>query len=372
MNTYFAPAERKDEKELIAEIEIVSNSPVMSGLLHSISGLLVILDEYRQIVALNDSFIHLLGIDDPAQVLGLRPGEALQCIHADTEPGGCGTSKMCSTCGAAISIVSSLGQDKTVERICALSVKRNGKEVHIALLVRSHPINIDKKRFLLLFIQDITQQQQRAALERTFFHDVNNMLGTLIMVSELLAKENPSEYARSIHQVALRLNKEVIIQRCLSQSESCEYQPVWDKFSITQIFKELQLIFTNHPVAQEKHITFPKNYPDIWIRTDISLLQRVLTNMILNALEATKTNGTVKIWFDYDDIFFTFNVWNAQEIPSEITGRIFQRNFSTKEQNGRGVGTYSMKLFGEKVLGGQVSFTTSKEQGTTFQFAIPI
>jgi signal transduction histidine kinase len=278
---------------------------------------------------------------------------------------------MCSTCGAAISIVSSLGQNKTVERICALTAKRNGKDVEMALLVRSHPIDINKKRFILLFIQDITKQQQRAALERTFFHDINNMLGALVIASEYLAKNQSSEMAKSIHQIALRLNREVSIQRCLIQSESYEYQPIWDKFSTTYIFKEMQTFFINHPVAKGKNLNYTNNYPDEWIRTDIALLQRVLTNMILNALEATATDGTVKIWLGKDDDSYIFYVWNTQEIPKKFRNRIFQRNFSTKEQDGRGIGSYSMKLFGEKVLGGQVGFTSSSTNGTTFHFAIP-
>ena len=203
MDTYFAPAERANEKELAVEIDFVSKNSVMTGLLHLISGLLAVLDEHRQIVALNDSFLQMLGIDDPAQALGLRPGEALQCIHTHDEPAGCGTTKFCSTCGAAIAIVSSLGQDKPVERICALSANRGDKAVDIALLVRSHPIKIDKKRFLLLFLQDITQQQQRAALERTFFHDVNNMLSMLVGASELLVEENPSDLAKIVNDASL-------------------------------------------------------------------------------------------------------------------------------------------------------------------------
>ena len=61
----------------------------------------------------------------------------------------------------------------------------------------------------------------------------------------------------------------------------------------------------------------------------------------------------------------------TKNFTKEAGSRIFQRNFSTKEQDGRGIGTFSMKLFGEKILGGQVSFTTSKTGGTTFKFAYP-
>lgn len=94
--------------------------------------------------------------------------------------------------------------------------------------------------------------------------------------------------------------------------------------------------------------------------------------MIINALEATAENGEVKIWLENKDDFLSFCVWNAQEIPHDIANRIFQRNFSTKEQAGRGIGTYSMKLLGEKILGGQVSFTTSKKEGTIFRFTYPV
>jgi sensor histidine kinase regulating citrate/malate metabolism len=65
-------------------------------------------------------------------------------------------------------------------------------------------------------------------------------------------------------------------------------------------------------------------------------------------------------------------VWNVGEISKDVTKRIFQRNFSTKEEAGRGIGTYSMKLLGEEFLGGQVNFTTSKKEGTVFRFTYPV
>ncbi len=184
MDTYFAPAERADKEEIATEIQMVNKIPVVSGLLHSIGGILAILDEHRQIVSTNDSFLNMSGIADLKETLGLRPGEVLQCVHSEEEPGGCGTSRFCSTCGAAIAIVSSLKENKSVERVCALTAKRGGEDVDIALLVRSLPIEINESRFLLLFLQDITVEQQRAALERTFFHDISNMLTNALEASK--------------------------------------------------------------------------------------------------------------------------------------------------------------------------------------------
>jgi sensor histidine kinase regulating citrate/malate metabolism len=94
--------------------------------------------------------------------------------------------------------------------------------------------------------------------------------------------------------------------------------------------------------------------------------------MITNALEATAEEGIVKVWLEQKDGLLSFCMWNRQVIPPHIALRVFQRNFSTKEGAGRGIGTYSMKLFGEKILGGQVSFTTSPEEGTVFRFSLPL
>jgi signal transduction histidine kinase len=372
LHTYFAPAERTAANDLAAEIEIISKNPVTTGLLHCVSGLLAILDENRQIVAVNDTFLQMMGITDPAETLGLRQGEALLCVHAHKEPSGCGTTKFCSSCGAAIAIVSSLEHNIPMEKICALTAQRKGKHVDMALLVRSQPLTIDNKRFLLLFLQDITRQQQRAALERTFFHDINNMLTMLLGASQLLIKKHPSGLATTVHDAAFRLHKEIAIQHCLSQNDSYTFQPSRHEITTGEIVKELQTFFLNHPVARAKSIEISENCTETTLTTDASLLSRVLCNMVINALEATPVEGTVKVWIERKENALSFCVWNAQEIPQEIANRIFQRNFSTKEQAGRGTGTFSMKLFGEKILGGKVHFTTSRTQGTVFTVTLPV
>ncbi len=369
MWTYFAPAERADEKTLSFEIDLVSRNPVMSGLLHSVNGVLGVLNEQRQLLALNDSFLQILGVSDPQKCLGLRPGEALNCIHAHEEPGGCGTSKFCSSCGAAIAIVSSLGQDRPVERMCALTAQKDGGTVNLALLIKSHPLIIHGKRFLLLFIQDITRSQKRAALERTFFHDINNMLNVLLGSAELLVRENPSALAETVRDAALRLQKETAVQRCLMESDSYGYPLERQKVKAAHILDDLRTFFADHPTAYGKKMEIRDAHAGVSIRTDKALLLRVLNNMIINAFEASGEHGTIKIWLERNEDFLTFCVWNEQNIPYEAVNRIFQRNFSTKKQDGRGIGAFSMKLLGEKILGGEVSFKSSREDGTVFRFA---
>lgn len=369
MDTYFANPERSDSRTITDEVKFVGKSFVLSGLLDSLSGLLTIVNENRQIVAINNSFLTMLGIDNPEKVFGLRPGEALNCIHADETPAKCGTTPFCSTCGAAISMVSSLEQNRPVESRCALSAKKGEGYVNMVLLVKSHPIEIGGKRFLMLFFQDITKQEQKAALERTFFHDINNLVGVLLNSSDMLYTDTPSDLAKVVYNTSVRLKNEIAIQRTLSESQS-DYLPLRYDITAKQIIDDLKTFFYNHPAGNNKNIWYEK-LPDISIKTDTSLLSRILCNMMINALEATEIDGSVKIWIEKSDDYLTFCVWNLSEIPEDIKKRIFQRNFSTKNQEGRGIGTYSMKLFGEDILGGSVSFTSSPK-GTIFKFSHPI
>jgi sensor histidine kinase regulating citrate/malate metabolism len=65
-----------------------------------------------------------------------------------------------------------------------------------------------------------------------------------------------------------------------------------------------------------------------------------------------------------------FWVHNDGVIPKREQFQIFQRSFSTKGE-GRGIGTYSVRMFTETYLGGEVTFVSSKYDGTTFSVWLP-
>jgi two-component system, cell cycle sensor histidine kinase and response regulator CckA len=104
--------------------------------------------------------------------------------------------------------------------------------------------------------------------------------------------------------------------------------------------------------------------------TDRALLLRVLINMIKNAFEATAAGGTVRVWFELREAGPVFAVENSGVIPEEVRPHIFERSYSTKAAKGRGVGTYSMKLFGEHYLKGAVGYA-SEEGVTRFWICLP-
>ncbi|MBU0993940.1 MAG: HAMP domain-containing histidine kinase [Proteobacteria bacterium] len=373
METHFASPERASYDDLEKDILHISHNPVIDSLLNAVSGLVAILNAHRQIISLNIEFLSLMGIENPESVLGLRPGEYVNCVHAHDMPGGCGTSEFCATCGAAISIVSSLETDTPVERKCVLTILKNEKTEELFLNVRACPIYIDQKRFLLLFLNDISKEQQSANIERLFFHDINNIVYAIQGRAELLSFDKQEDkLSNDIFKLSRRLAREIDIQRCLFQNKLGSYTPDRREISVKNLMEEMKDIFNNHPSAKQRGLELPEFDSDIAVHTDYSLLTRILINMLANAFEASEKGSLIKLKVDKDDKSITFSVTNPSFIPATVARRIFQRNFSTKSSVGRGLGTYAMKFFGEEILGGKVDFSSSPDHGTRFWISLPL
>lgn len=368
METHFAPAERATENDFIRDVQRITNNPLIDILMNTANGMFAVLNEQRQILALNDAFLKMIGIEDSATVLGLRPGEYVHCRHACEMPGGCGTSLYCSTCGAVVAILAALDTPQPQERFCAMTVERDNKEVDLFLQVRCCQKVINDHKLILMFIQDMTIEQQRAHLERTFLHDISNILTGVLGRSEMLKDKDDAH--RQLNHSVRRLAQEISVEKQLLDSLSQRYKPFYSTSSANQILSDLRTTFVEHPTTMGRNLDISIPASDIPIWTDALLVNRVLTNMVCNALEAAEPGETVKVRSEPEAGSIVFSVWNRQAIPEDVARRIFQRNFSTKQTMGRGLGTFSMKFFGEQVLGGRVHFTTSTNEGTTFHLEL--
>jgi signal transduction histidine kinase len=374
METYFAEAERLPDIQIKRQVDTVCHHPMMDGLLQLMGGCIAVLNACRQIVALNETLMKMIGGKEIQDILGLRLGEALGCSHAGDMPGGCGTSQACGSCGAAIAMVASLGSEQPAEQTCSVSVERQGRAMDLYFRVNASPLRIDDELFILLFLQDITRRQQLEALERVFFHDINNTLMGLMSASDLLLSSTGDEadkMAGFVRHFAVRIHQEISMQRYLIGRDVGNLELQYDDVDIDTVFDDIQRMVAYHPAAMKKTIRRNDDSVHLKLYTDVHILQRVLINMLINALEATQTGQAVRLKARAENGHIVFSIWNPSSMPPEIAQRVFQRNFSSKGQIGRGLGTYSMKLFGERILGGQLSFTSTPQAGTTFYFVVP-
>lgn len=374
LESFFASPERDGESKLKHALHVAANNPLINSAMEAFGGLIAVLNGHRQVLTLNTTMLSAMGIDDPESVFGLRPGEMLGCIHAWDNGAGCGTSKTCSTCGAAIAMVSCLEEGDSVVRECIITVEKERVQSELSFNLRATPLFCNTEQFILLFLEDRTEHKRRQSLERAFYHDVNNIIQSLCGVSELLALEGPSSNFATVSklgELSQRLNKEVQIQRALSLAKGTKYPFQLEQTSVNALLHKLEVLCAGHPLARERKLTMGSSKVDISLKTDVSLCLRILTNMVINALEATGKGDEIRAGFDSEAAQPRFFVWNPGVIPEKVALRIFERFYSTKASTGRGNGTYAMKLFGETVLGGKVSFTSDEQSGTTFYFELP-
>jgi signal transduction histidine kinase len=137
-----------------------------------------------------------------------------------------------------------------------------------------------------------------------------------------------------------------------------------------EVLEELAVAYRHHEVATGKSIIVATESEDVGIRSDHTLLLRVLGNMVKNALEASLEGETVTLGSARDADEVTFWVNNPAFMPRKVQLQVFKRSFSTKG-SGRGIGTYSIRLFVTRHLRGSVDFESSEDRGTTFWVRLP-
>ena len=374
MQTEFAPAERASSDQIEEDVFFLKVLPMIHKFLNLVPDILFILNPERQIVYMNKSAKTVLGVDDVSQVYGLRFGEALHCIHACETSGGCGTTGFCRYCGGLSAILQSQkNHGEVVENECR--ILSSGTDAAFDFRVWAETLPLGDKVYTVFLIRDISDEKRRSVLEKTFFHDILNTAGGIQGVMEVLGESTGGELDELIGMVesaAETMIEEIRMQKDLLRAESGELQVALSPLDSRQVLEKVKNIYSNHEVAVGKTILIPEDAELIEFNSDIRILKRILSNMLKNALEATSPGGVVTMGCNRDgDEFIRFYVHNDAVMSEEVKAQIFQRSFSTKGE-GRGIGTYSIKLFGEKYLKGKVSFTSEEGAGTTVNLRLKL
>jgi signal transduction histidine kinase len=372
--SYFLPAERASELELARQQDGFTAESLFRTLFDAVPEGVVILNADRQITFYNQAFRTVCTQHE--ELIGMRPGEALQCVHADEMPGGCGTSIFCQTCGAAEAIQAAREQRRSVNE-CRIVRTEEAGSTALDLRVTATPFQYGEESFIIFTASDISHEKRRQILERIFFHDILNTAGAIMGVAQLLEEFTPEEletlpeYGSMLLEASNLLLEEIQSQRQLLAAESGDLVIQPTEIHCYQLLSDLGHIYRHHQVAHGRKIALTDVMDDLALASDSALLSRVIGNMIKNALEASPQGATVTLGYQREGDRIRLWVHNVGQIPYAAQLQIFQRSFSTKG-NGRGLGTYSMKLLAERYLHGEIGFTSTAKEGTTFFCLLPI
>jgi len=376
IETYFDTPQRSDQSEIILKNNFIASYDIVNQMLESYPQLALIIDSNRQIVAANKNALKFLDETNVADVLGKRLGEALSCIHFFEMKSGCGTSIFCTECGAAKSIKETRENFSQTIYECRVTSKKNNSLRALDLRVMTTTLKLEDENFILIYLENIETEKRKDLLEKVFFHDVLNTAGAIKNITDILPEiEDKKELLSFIDMLrtsSAQLLNEIIFQRMIINAEKSELNVDFKFVSVNSILESTFSLYSKHQKAEGKIFNVIYLEKDIEIETDKTILIRSLGNLVKNALEATTSGQTIKLSALKKGDLINFIVWNEGLIPEDVQLQIFQRSFSTKAKSGRGIGTYSVKLFVENYLNGKVFFNSSLTEQTSFIISLPI
>ena len=350
---------------------ILQNSDFTS-VFNQMPNMALVVNQKRQIVFGNQQLLNELGLDNIEDSLSLKPGELLKCIYAVSER-GCGGSEECRYCDALSALRESQSKKCTITKDARVTVRPASKEISLDIKVTAAPLSIDNLSMTMVFFNDISDQKRREYLEEVFLHDTRNTLSALTMQGELLDLNGlPQDLEQDISSMKKYLGMlvdDIDGHQLLINAEKGVLQSHLTVIAVHELVG--QCIETVSKAAQAASVNIMINLDDVSesLVTDPRLARRILVNALKNAIEASPQSSEITLKVSGDKNC-KFSINNPGVLDGSAQKQIFHRSFSTKGL-GRGLGTYSMRLLLENYLEGKVSFTSSKEHGTTFDIMFP-
>jgi signal transduction histidine kinase len=363
-NKFASKAELSRQSAYFASVTLICN------LLDSMPGIVLVLNRYRQIVFANRAFCDLAGYASQKSLLGRLVGDVLACHVTHEVAANCGTGESCETCGALAAVISGLAGQENVQE-CTITRKDGNAMQNLTLRVWSEPLRYAEDVFTVLTGIDISHERRKLALEKIFFHDILNLVGSIRGFAELPEIDSEVDFleiSRRIKLASQRVIDEIDAQRVLLAVEKGELQVDSYTLESREILSDVVELYEGQDIARKR--TMQIEADPVFFVSDAILLRRILGNMLKNALEASPEGDTVTLGADANDGQLNLWVHNSAVIPDEYQQRIFQRDFSTKGA-GRGLGTYSMQLL-SRLLSGEVHFISEAGFGTRFTLSLPV
>lgn len=270
--------------------------------------------------------------------------------------------------------------EKSSIEVKEIKIINNSNETRECLLSLAPQRQADDETFMIHgIIHDITnikkaelanlQAEKLAANERLIrmlAHEIRNPLNNIILSIEQLLPTEKDEMAKSymdiIQRNSLRINN--IISELLNVAKPSELILV--EHSLQDIIEE-SISNTNDRIKL-LNIHVKKNYParPLIIKADKGKLVIVFTNIIINAIEAMNTDGTLTINIAESDHSYEVCIKdNGKGISRENLLRLFEP-FFTMKKNGIGLGlTVAYSIL--QSHNAKIKAASKENQGTEFQ-----
>jgi hypothetical protein len=200
-------------------------------------------------------------------------------------------------------------------------------------------------------------------------------LETLQMKSADLSESERTEYLQIALRHSERLRRLVSELFELAKLDAPDHGPECEPFSVTDLAQDVVQKFKLRAAQSEIGIDVDVNGTVPLVSGDIALVERILENLIDNALDHTPPGGRIRIPIgDLGDRVGIAVADTGEGIPEEALPRIFDRFYQVQNQH-RGSGHTGLGLAIAKRIvelhGGELTVQNTPRSGAQFAFSLP-
>ena len=255
--------------------------------------------------------------------------------------------------------------------------------------VRISPISDDAGniQFFVRIEVDITKKKEVDRIKNEFISIASHQLRTPMtgikwVVERFIKKEKLSakgvQYLRDIQTSTHRLSQFIDLLLNASRVEGGKIGIVPRPVELIQFIRSY--IIESTPLIESRglRVIFENHPSELVIKTDIGALRNIIQSLVSNSIEYTPKGGEVEISVEMQEhgIVQVKVRDTGIGIPLDSQEHIFNKftraeNAKLVKTDGTGLGLFIVKQAVE-LLGGEVSFVSEENYGTTFTVNIPI
>jgi len=212
---------------------------------------------------------------------------------------------------------------------------------------------------------------------RTPLASIQGYMDTLLIKKDQLDEDQRDYYLDTASKHCVRLNDLVNDLFELSKLDSLAVKPSIEPFSMSELMQDVSMEFKM--MAQQRNIDLQVDLIDgnTDVKADIGLMQRVLENLISNAIKHTPQNGKVVLKLAQRDGQFNVIIRDTgrgiheKELP-HIFDRLYRaENSSNYNQNSSGLGLAIVKKIMD-LHKTKIDVISKLDKGTQFSFRLPV
>ena len=209
---------------------------------------------------------------------------------------------------------------------------------------------------------------------RTPLASMQGYVETLIIKNGSLNAEQRHHYLDVTRKHAQRLGRLIGDLFELSRLESASVKPAFERFSLAELLQDTSQEFELEAAGRDIQIAVVAPTTASTVLADIGLIQRVLENLLRNALHFTPRGGRITLSVEDRQNRLAVTVADTGcGIPEQDLPRIFERSYGTARgpnATSSGLGLAIVKRILE-LHGSQISVTSTVDRGTRFEFELP-